>query len=92
MQHVLARQVKRARDFCASRRFFVPLFLYDVSAHGAQLYACKCMDAVVDARVAGLLAAGHSTVCRVYDRVYFKRGNIALPKVKDSVPVCGNRC
>ena len=65
MQHILTWQVKGRRNLCGSGRLFVFLFLHDAGTHGAQLYPREGVDAVVDARMAGLPTSGHAAL-RLY--------------------------
>ena len=47
--------------------------------------ACKSMDAVVDAVMAGLVAASHAAVGSVDNGTAFQRGNVPTPEI-DSLP------
>ena len=63
------------------------LFLHDVGTNFSQLDSGKGVDAVVDARVAGLPASGHSAVCGVYDSSHAKGSDVATPEVEFAVSV-----
>ena len=90
MKNVIAGKIECRGDFCASGRLFVSLFLHDVGTNCAKLDSGKGVDAVVDARVAGLPASGHSAVCGVYDCSHAKGGDVATPEIEVAFSACGN--
>ena len=81
VDHVPAGEIEPRRDLGLSGRLLVSLRGHDLGADVSQLHARVGVDAVVDAAVARLVAAGHAGVRRVHDRVAPECRNVALPEI-----------
>ena len=81
VNHILTGQVISGRYFGAPGGLLKALLLHKLGAFPAKLYPGKGMDAVVDAVVAGLVAAGHTAVGGIDNGSAFQGGNISSPEV-----------
>ena len=89
VQNIPAGQVESRGEFGLPGGLLVALLRHQAGTGAAQLYPGKGMDAVVDAAVAGHIAAGHAAVGGVDDGVALQRGDVALPQVKGGFPAAG---
>ena len=87
VDHILAGQIVGGRNLRLPGRLLISLLLHDLCAGVPQLNPRIGMNAVVDAVVARLVAAGHPGIGRVDNGVAGQRCNIALPEIK--ARLCG---
>ena len=79
--HIVTGQVVGRRDLRLACGFFVTLRFHDLTALVPQTHPRKGVYAVVDTRVAGLPAPGHSRIGGVDYRTASERGNITFPEI-----------
>ena len=85
VNHFLRRKVICIRKHRQSCRLLVVAavdhteFLHPAGAFGAELYSCKCMNAVVDTCMHRYKTAQHLRIGCVDDRIHRQPGDVALP-------------
>ena len=84
VNYIITGEVICGRDFCLSGGFLISLQLHNLSALQTELHPSKGVDAVVNAVMARLVAAGHATICRIDDGPTIQRSNVSTPEI-DSI-------
>ena len=84
VNYIITGEVICGRDFCLSGRLLIALLFHDLSTLQTELHPSIGVDAVINAVVARLVAAGHATICRIDDGSTIQRGNVSMPEI-DSI-------
>ena len=80
MDHIFTRQIEGRGDLRLSGGLRISLLLHNLCAVIPQLDTGIGMDTVIDAFVAGIVAAGHARVGGIDDGIYPQCGDITLPE------------
>ena len=81
VDHILTGKIVGGGDLCLPGRFLIALLRHNLRALQTELYPGIGMDAVINAVVAGLVAAGQLRVSRIDDGPTFQGGNISTPEI-----------
>ena len=88
MQHIVAGQIERRRNFRLTGGFGIALLFHQFFTGKPQLYARIGMNGVVNAAMVVNIAAGHAGVCRIDDGIATERSNIPLPEIQTRLHGC----
>ena len=88
MNYKFTWQIEGRGDFRLSSGFGIALFLHDLRTVIPQLNTGIGVDAVVDALVARIIAAGHAGIRSIDDGIHLQRSDIALPEIDAVLSGC----